>query len=71
MKNMRVDDDGITFTSRDYEYFIDWSRIMTQLDLLEWIEHLCGKDWFTLDNVERLIQVACKKRGWNIYGNNA
>jgi hypothetical protein len=51
-------------------YWIDCGRINTKEKLVEWIYHLCEKNWITPEHIRQLIDGAAQINGWKIYVNS-
>ena len=45
-----------------YDFQIDSCR--TPGELTRWLDHLCGKTWFTHDLALELVTLVCLHRGW-------
>ena len=50
-----------------YPYEIGLDRIDTKEKALEWVHHLCEKDWITPQLIRRVLDLAAKHHGWKIY----
>jgi hypothetical protein len=59
------DENGITLDRN--RYFIAWNRIQTKGRLLEWVLHLCGKEWMDTDKIAYFIVTVSRHFGWNPY----
>jgi hypothetical protein len=51
-----------------YDYEIDLDRIKREVNLLSWIEHLCGKNWMNTERLNHFIKVVADIKGFKIYG---
>lgn len=61
-----VKDDCIVINV-SYEYPIELSRCDSHAKILEWVTHLCAKNWTTPPVLERFIHVAAQTHGLNVH----
>src|SRR5687768_7712194 len=47
-----------------YEYFIEDSRLQTKDHLLDWVAHLCGKEWVNPYGITLFIRAVFEHHGW-------
>lgn len=59
-----ADSDGITLWRH---YHIEWDRIRTPRDLIEWLHHLSGKHRFDAELERRFIETVFRHRRWQLY----
>jgi hypothetical protein len=52
-----IDGDYLVLNVR-YEYDIALSRISSHADILDWVLHLSGKNWFSMELMQRFISLA-------------
>lgn len=52
-----------------YEYSIKLDRITTPMDILQWLNHIGGKQWrgMTGPRVAEFIDAIARRKGWNIH----
>lgn len=51
-------EDGYLILNVRYEYDIALGRCDTHQKVLEWVLHLSGKNWFSMDLMQKFIRVA-------------
>lgn len=50
-----------------YPYHIELSRIPDPDGLVNWLDHLLGKDWMTSELVREFIRRVYAIKGWNLH----
>ena len=59
------DENGITLDNGNY--FIAWNRIRTKGQLLNWVLHLCEKEWMDSDKIACFIVTVSRHFGRDPY----
>jgi len=57
---------GVVFTFVG-DYTVAWDRIRNEADLLSWIYHLSGKEWFTRERLTRFLELVAAKKAMNLH----
>lgn len=60
-----IEDDTIVFVKHRYE--IELTRIKNRTDIIQWLHHMMGKNWVTVEMLEQFIEKVCAYRGLEIY----
>ena len=48
-----------------YPYHIPLSRLSSKSDLLDWVLHLCEKNWMNMEYIAEFIEYVSKIKGWD------
>ena len=50
-----------------YPYEIELNRIPTPLALMQWVHHLCEKNWMDSERICIFIEAVAANKGWKMH----
>jgi len=61
--NLKITNEGIQISQGRVKYYVDWDRIKTEKELIDWVTHLSSKRWITKELLIELVLLVNKHQG--------